>query len=208
MFEFLQSRPPFKLLLADPSHVVIVNCNAGKGRTGTSIASFLMFSGLSENARDAITFYGWQRFEHGNGVTQPSQVRYIHYFEKVYKRLVQGPVLKILDKIVVTTVPKISSKGCTPFVEVLNGKDFETIWTNRNSSNLRHYRVSEQEDVLASVSSQVSKQSAPRHQKIVLEIDSDPILVGDIYFRLIHRGNLGNKLICRFALNTSFIQNK
>ena len=49
-----------------------MNCNAGKGRTGTSIASFLMFSGLAENATDAITFYGWKRFKHGRGVTQPS----------------------------------------------------------------------------------------------------------------------------------------
>jgi phosphatidylinositol-3,4,5-trisphosphate 3-phosphatase/dual-specificity protein phosphatase PTEN len=47
------------------NNIVIVNCNAGKGRTGTSIACFLMFSGLAENASDAITYYGWQRFEHG-----------------------------------------------------------------------------------------------------------------------------------------------
>ncbi len=71
-------------LLESPDNVVIVNCNAGKGRTGTSITCFLMYSGLSENAKDAITYYGWQRFDHGVGVTQPSQVRYIHYFEKVY----------------------------------------------------------------------------------------------------------------------------
>lgn len=49
-----------------------MNCNAGKGRTGTSIASFFIFSGLSENAADAITYYGHKRFDHGRGVTQPS----------------------------------------------------------------------------------------------------------------------------------------
>ena len=72
--------------IAKNDNIVIVNCNAGKGRTGTSIACFLMYSGLSENAEDAITYYGWQRFEHGRGVTQPSQLRYIRYFEKVYTK--------------------------------------------------------------------------------------------------------------------------
>lgn len=32
------------------------------------------------------------------------------------------------------------------------------------------------------------------------------MLCGDIYFKLMHKGSLKNKLICRFALNTSFIQ--
>ena len=31
------------------------------------------------------------------------------------------------------------------------------------------------------------------------------MLCGDIYFKLMHKGSLKNKLICRFALNTSFI---
>lgn len=70
LFEVCQAMYAF--LEADPRNIVIVNCNAGKGRTGTSISCFLMFSGLSSNASDAITYYGWRRFEHGRGVTQPS----------------------------------------------------------------------------------------------------------------------------------------
>ena len=50
-------------------NIVIVNCNAGKGRTGTSISCFLIYSGLSANAQDAIVYYGWKRFIHGRGVT-------------------------------------------------------------------------------------------------------------------------------------------
>ena len=44
-------------------------------------------------------------------------------------------------------------------------------------------------------------------QKIVINVDNDPLLTGDVYFKLMHKGSLKNKLICRFALNTSFIQN-
>lgn len=121
-------------------NIVLVNCNAGKGRTGTSISCFFMYSGLADNAVDAITYYGWKRFHHGRGVTQPSQVRYIHYFEGIFKRMVQSPSLKVLEKIVITTIPKISGEGCTPYIEVLSGKDFDMIWTNKSSSNLKKYQ--------------------------------------------------------------------
>lgn len=110
-----------------------MNCNAGKGRTGTSIASFLMFSGLADNAEEAITYYGWKRFEHGRGVTQPSQVRYVRYFEGVFKKKIQSPCIKILERIVITTIPRISEDGIKPYIEILNGKDFEMIWTNKYS---------------------------------------------------------------------------
>jgi phosphatidylinositol-3,4,5-trisphosphate 3-phosphatase/dual-specificity protein phosphatase PTEN len=57
-----------------------VHCNAGKGRTGTIISCFLMFSGIAANNSEGIKYYGWKRFNHGKGVTQPSQLRYIQYF--------------------------------------------------------------------------------------------------------------------------------
>lgn len=59
----------YSFLSKHPDNIVIVNCNAGKGRTGTSISCFLMYSGLADNATNAITYYGWRRFEHGRGVT-------------------------------------------------------------------------------------------------------------------------------------------
>jgi len=50
-------------------NVVSVNCNAGKGRTGTSISCFMIYSGLAANFVEAITFYGHKRFKTGRGVS-------------------------------------------------------------------------------------------------------------------------------------------
>lgn len=217
LFEVCQQM--FLYLKEHPENIVIINCNAGKGRTGTSICAFFLFSGLSDITKDAINFYGWRRFSHGRGVSQPSQVRYIHYFEKVYKGQVVAPVIKILDKVIVTTIPKVSSKRITPYLEVMNGNDFSMIYTNKNSFNLRSYKTSSQ----LAIDETISKVAAQEHQmrtlslpedisslqkQITIQIDQDPILFGDVYFRLMNKGQLGNKKICRFAINTSFVKNK
>jgi len=45
-------------------------------------------------------------------------------------------------------------------------------------------------------------------QKMTIDINVKMRLSSDIYFRIKNRGNFKNKLICRFALNTSFIHKK
>jgi len=55
---------------------------------------------------------------------------------------VVAPVIKILDKVVVTTIPKVSNKRITPYLEVMNGTDFSMIYTNKNSLNLKSYKTS------------------------------------------------------------------
>jgi len=65
------------------------------------------------------------------------------------------------------------------------------LWSNKQSQNLKKYKNT----------------SMGKHlNKITIEVDKDPLLCGDIYFRLMHKGSIKNKLICRFALNTSFIK--
>lgn len=47
-----------KTFIENTKNVVVIHCNAGKGRTGTLISCYLLFSGLAESAQDAITYYG------------------------------------------------------------------------------------------------------------------------------------------------------
>ena len=41
-----------------PDNVAVIHCNSGKGRTGTAIACYLLYSGLFTTSDAAIDFYG------------------------------------------------------------------------------------------------------------------------------------------------------
>lgn len=64
--------------------MVVIHCNHGKGRTGTVIVSFLLFCNFLDTPEYALKFYAKQRFEEeGYGVTQPCQIRYVHYLHSL-----------------------------------------------------------------------------------------------------------------------------
>jgi phosphatidylinositol-3,4,5-trisphosphate 3-phosphatase/dual-specificity protein phosphatase PTEN len=64
--------------------VVVIHCKAGKGRTGLMTSCLLMAlePGL-RRADDAIEYYGKRRTLDGKGLTVRSQIRYVHYYERL-----------------------------------------------------------------------------------------------------------------------------
>ena len=59
-------------MLSDVNNVGVVNCDAGKGRTGTFISWFLLYSRRFLVPGEALEYYKRRRFLKGGGVTHPS----------------------------------------------------------------------------------------------------------------------------------------
>jgi phosphatidylinositol-3,4,5-trisphosphate 3-phosphatase/dual-specificity protein phosphatase PTEN len=76
---FCQSAKDF--LDADEKNVVAIHCKAGKGRTGLLSCCLLNYLGTSPTAKNALTYYANQRTHNKKGVTIPSQIRYVQYFD-------------------------------------------------------------------------------------------------------------------------------
>lgn len=62
-------------LMGHPDNVVSVHCKAGKGRTGTVIAAYLMHCGYKASSEAALRCFGFARTANGKGVTIASQMR-------------------------------------------------------------------------------------------------------------------------------------
>eukprot|EP00112_Aurelia_sp_Birch-Aquarium-sp1_P024593 Seg784.6_Seg784.1 transcript_id=Seg784.6_Seg784.1/GoldUCD/mRNA.D3Y31 product="Phosphatidylinositol 3 4 5-trisphosphate 3-phosphatase TPTE2" protein_id=Seg784.6_Seg784.1/GoldUCD/D3Y31 len=77
-------------LSANRDHIIVVHCKGGKGRTGTCIASWLLFSGQFKTAEKSLHYFGYRRTDRAKGskfqgVETPSQSRYVGYIERVLK---------------------------------------------------------------------------------------------------------------------------
>ena len=163
LFPFNDHAPcPIKLILdfcvdlclyltVHPNGVACIHCKAGKGRTGVMIVCYLIFSGLCRNTDEALKHYAYQRTLNNKGVTIPSQIRYIKYFETFLSANYERPFTRCIPKIIkydlnkgysnmilnyntdmsyFTTINYFKLKSCLigPFSEEMNlGYDFSAI---------------------------------------------------------------------------------
>ena len=118
LFPFNDHAPcPIKLILdfcvdiclyltCNPRAVAAIHCKAGKGRTGVMIVCYLLFSGLCQTSDEALAHYARQRTLNNKGVTIPSQIRYIKYFETFLSANFERPYLKCIPKIIKSELDK------------------------------------------------------------------------------------------------------
>ena len=109
----------------DEKNVIAVHCKAGKGRTGTLICCLLLYMNVFDNSDECLQYYGMMRAENGKGVTIPSQIRYVNYFEKIIKDNMTHPITfikKKIKKIRMFTIPKFH-KIYTPIFTINNNKN-------------------------------------------------------------------------------------
>jgi phosphatidylinositol-3,4,5-trisphosphate 3-phosphatase/dual-specificity protein phosphatase PTEN len=63
--------------IRNPFGVASIHCKAGKGRTGTMIICYLIFSGLCKDSEEAIAHYGRMRSK--NNKVKLVKIKFIYY---------------------------------------------------------------------------------------------------------------------------------
>jgi protein-tyrosine phosphatase len=69
LFELV--REMYNWLKADKTNIVVMHCNSGKGRAGTSCCCLLLYTGFFENMTDCAKLFGARRFSDNKGISQP-----------------------------------------------------------------------------------------------------------------------------------------
>ena len=70
------------------------------------ICAFLLFSGAFKSSKEVLSFYAGKRTFDSNGVTIPSQRRYVDYFStKISRGLEYSPIRLMLEAIILSRLP-------------------------------------------------------------------------------------------------------
>ena len=184
LFSLIEKMHSF--LLADPNNVIAIHCNAGKGRTGTLICCYLLFSGRFKNLNDAFDYYSLKRFDKGLGVSHASQKRYVGYFfDIITKHAIPLPRLRFITRVEIT---------CYPFY---SGSTFKPMWDINDSGK--------------EIGKFCFKDPFKLHQDNVdktFNVTDIPIRIpihGDILMNFYDKGPLQTLKIGRLAFNASML---
>ncbi|KAL4442226.1 hypothetical protein ABPG74_009244 [Tetrahymena malaccensis] len=177
-------------LKAKKENVCIIHCLAGKGRTGTIICCFLIYSGIIDTTEDALNYYSKKRFiQEGFGVNQPCQIRYLDYFHEILKYRETSPIypkLVYIKKIVFYGRPNFNTqKGCRPYFDIVYVRTKQLIFSTKKAYS-----------------------EAPKFlegDSYEFEFEQQVALCGDLLIRIKHNGYYKNQKIARISLNTSFV---
>lgn len=170
------------------NNVVAINCLAGKGRTGTLICCYLLYSGRLCDPSQAMFYYKNKRFYEGGGVTQPSQIRYIYYFAQVLNEGIRSPNILQLKSVRIQTAPHYSNDSCRPVFELQQQN--RLVFSNKKNTRDRQPVIID------------NWGNVQVHE--IVSVNSEFLLQGDTHCFLYHWGTLNLKKICRFSFSTAF----
>eukprot|EP01087_Luapelamoeba_hula_P022946 TRINITY_DN8358_c0_g1_i2.p1 TRINITY_DN8358_c0_g1~~TRINITY_DN8358_c0_g1_i2.p1 ORF type:complete len:793 (-),score=157.75 TRINITY_DN8358_c0_g1_i2:88-2466(-) len=182
-----------------PENVAVVHCKAGKGRTGTAIAAYFIYSGFCKNAKDALRLFAEQRSSKMKGVTVPSQIRYVEYLDDIVSGrhttdMFENPVQLVLTEMLIEPVPDVDKLkkdgGIRPIIEFAYGDDPHNSFNERKLD--RSYRAEAGDSEIRIPCGMIN-------------------MCGDIYVKVYHQhvllGKTKRNLVFRFAFHTSYVEN-
>ena len=196
MRAFCQSVDAF--LAEDAENVAAIHCKAGKGRTGTLIASYLLHTGACMTAQDALDEFSRERTEDGKGVTIPSQIRYVGYYAKLMasNMTIRAPAYQIAGIKMYTTPNFDTLGGCDPYIKL-----YRQVWKDGRSELLelhcsrdkkQHFNRSAVVDLTPHVASGHKNRSSLR-------------VAGDVLLELWDYDLAGDDFMCKCWFNTLFV---
>jgi len=175
-----------KFLDENYKNIIAIHCKAGKGRTGTMICCLLMYMNIFETVKEALYYYGIMRVENAKGVTIPSQIRYINYFEQIIKEKMPHPIKfkkKLIKKVTMFTLPMFG-KSITLFFKIKNnGQKYKS---EKKKNEIKKEEVSALVD---------------------FDIEKGFLVQGDVNFIFYRNKFLTDEKIFKFWFNTNFIPN-
>lgn len=196
-----------------PDNVVAIHCKAGKGRTGVMVCAYLLHSGIVKTAEEALNLYAEQRTDDSQGVTIPSQRRYVEYYEALVKsgHLYRPVSLKPLS-VTFTPSPNVTG-GSVSFVLFQGKKEvFKSPPLDFKSGRCQCFNPSTtaSSSNAPSLSSATASTSSPHHHHDVtsfyFQFPANVSLVsGDVEFKLIQREFVQKQTLFSFWFNTFMI---
>ncbi|OLP95587.1 Phosphatidylinositol 3,4,5-trisphosphate 3-phosphatase TPTE2 [Symbiodinium microadriaticum] len=193
-----------RYLSSDTGRVVVIHCKAGKGRTGLVCTCLLLREGLEMTASEALSTYADRRTHNHKGVTIPSQIRYVQYYEQCLRerRLRKWETVYLERVCLENIVSPGRCSRCSIQVQVLDVDRrllSQSAWTALSESI-------EDED-----SHSEAESSHLQEGLLVLELDG-PELPADFHVILRARweefcgcGRAETVKLCSFWLNTGYV---
>ncbi|XP_029709991.2 uncharacterized protein LOC109408139 isoform X1 [Aedes albopictus] len=191
-------------LRADSKNVVAVHCKAGKGRTGTMICCYLLYSQQFNTADEALHYYAQRRTSDSKGVTIPSQRRYVEYYASLLQsnEIYQPVTLYICE---IRIAPSVNLKEGTITVTGQDPKplpEFKRVGGG-GTNNANSDSQQQQQQQLQSPPQQQQQQQ--QQQQLVAKMDYCMPLAGDIKIELVKNSVMKEKR-CHFWFNTYFVE--